>query len=352
MCNTLNKICTGENKCREHAWLEGGKRTREALKYHRKLCGALVDGIRLQKHWDEGGVGMMAQGFEVHQLGRMVQKQPGLYTVGTSGKQEFWHSTGIRIPNDEEDDHEYRKGMVARDDVNGSDLGPNMVQQARREEIAYYNKMGVYRTVPLEECYTATGESPVGVRWIDHTEGDRLKPNYRPRLVGQDFNDGKHEELFAATPLLESLRLVLSHAVTGDEPRELLIAHVSRAYTYADCTAEMYVKLCEEDIEDESDRGKCRKLVKAMYGTRPAALSWQTDYTNRLTAAGFIVGLPYPCVFHYAVRKLLVFVHGDDFVAAGPPRKSAGLERTSRASTKSRASQLVKARDARTRDAY
>ena len=97
------------------------------------------------------------------------------------------------------------------------------------------------------------------------------------------------------------------------------MADVSTAYMYADCTIEMYAKLCEEDIEDASGIGTCGELVKAMYGTRPAALSWQNDYIAKLMAAGFTEGSSSPCVFHSMLRKLWVFVHGDDFVTAGPP---------------------------------
>ena len=35
-------------------------------------------------------------------------------------------------------------------------------------------------------------------------------PNYIPRLVGCEFAREKHDDLFAATPLLESLRAILA----------------------------------------------------------------------------------------------------------------------------------------------
>ena len=88
----------------------------------------------------------------------------------------------------------------------------------------------------------------------------------------------------------------------------------------ADCEVDMFVKLCEEDIEDESDRGRCGKLVKAMHGTHPAAQAWQREYTRRLTDAGLTVGDSSPCIFHHRGRDVCVFVHGDDFVASGAPQ--------------------------------
>ena len=41
-------------------------------------------------------------------------------------------------------------------------------------------------------------------------KGDDDSPNYRSRMVGKEFNNGEFEGLFAATPRLEALMLILS----------------------------------------------------------------------------------------------------------------------------------------------
>ena len=46
-------------------------------------------------------------------------------------------------------------------------------------------------------------------------KGDEENPIYRSRFVGKEFNDRELEGLFAATPPLEALRLLLSWAATG-----------------------------------------------------------------------------------------------------------------------------------------
>ena len=51
-------------------------------------------------------------------------------------------------------------------------------------------------------------------RWIDINKGDVDNPNYRSRLVGKEFNQDKQAGLFAATPPLEALKLLVSHAAT------------------------------------------------------------------------------------------------------------------------------------------
>lgn len=89
----------------------------------------------------------------------------------------------------------------------------------------------------------------MSVRCIDHNKGDKGRLIYRSRLVGQDYGDGKCEEMLAATLPLEALRMVVPSSVTGSEPGELSIADVSRAYMYARCDTPMHVKLCAEDTE-------------------------------------------------------------------------------------------------------
>ena len=70
--------------------------------------------------------------------------------------------------------------------------------------------------------------------WIDTNKADESSPEYRSRLVGRDFNTGKDDSLYASTPPLESLRLVLSWAATvgfenGKHENNVMINDVRRA---------------------------------------------------------------------------------------------------------------------------
>ena len=117
-------------------------------------------------------------------------------------------------------------------------------------------------------------------RWIDHNKGDDLHEKYRSRLVAQQFNSGPMEDnIFAATPPLEALRMVISNATTGKRGKVIMIADVSRAYMYARIPEDeyCYVNLCHEDKTDDSDEYMCGRLKGAMYGTRKASQYWQTE---------------------------------------------------------------------------
>ena len=84
-----------------------------------------------------------------------------------------------------------------------------MVKAARLEELGELAKHHVYDKVPVAECRIRTGQPPVGTRWVDVKKGDDDNPDYRSRLVAQELNAHKKEDLFAATPPLEAKKLLL-----------------------------------------------------------------------------------------------------------------------------------------------
>ena len=58
------------------------------------------------------------------------------------------------------------------------------------------------------------GKGPLGTRWVDINKGDEDRPEYRSRLVAKELKTDKREDLFAATPPLEALKLLISMAMT------------------------------------------------------------------------------------------------------------------------------------------
>ena len=50
----------------------------------------------------------------------------------------------------------------------------------------------------------------ITTKWLDVNKGYEKKPNYCARLVGREVAYEKRDDLYAATPPLESLRALLS----------------------------------------------------------------------------------------------------------------------------------------------
>eukprot|EP00973_Karenia_brevis_P042033 5819364-Karenia_brevis.AAC.1 len=81
----------------------------------------------------------------------------------------------------------------------------------------FFKRMGVHDIVD-QSHQLKTGGKIIDVRWIDVHKGDSARPEIRSRLVGCEFNQGKDDSLYAATPPLEALRSILSWAAIHENP--------------------------------------------------------------------------------------------------------------------------------------
>ena len=206
------------------------------------------------------------------------------------------------------------------DEVSGKALEASKVQAARAEEIDYAQRYQVWTVVDTDECYKATGKPPISTRWIDVDKGDINRPNYRSRLVVQEVRSSEIEAIFAATPPLESIRMLLSLQRSGNERdhkgrrKKVMFLDVRRAHWTAKIFRLVYVQLPDEAGVGP---GKCGRLNKAMYGCRDAAACWELEITDCFTTAGFCPGIGSPVLFCNQTRDLQVTLHGDDITTLG-----------------------------------
>ena len=54
-----------------------------------------------------------------------------------------------------------RRATVYRDDLTGQPLDADLVQQARKKELEYFNGKGVWQKCARAECLAATGKQPI-----------------------------------------------------------------------------------------------------------------------------------------------------------------------------------------------
>ena len=171
--------------------------------------------------------------------------------------------------------------LAAWDDVSMSKLEPEKVIATRKLEIEYANKMKVWKKIPRRMA-KERGWRIIKSRWLDINKGDDANPKYRRRFVGKEFNDKAVDGLFAATPPLETLRLLMSWAAScGVAPlggtarikeKCILIADVSRAFFEAPARRDVCVELPEEAMErGETTQEVVGKLLASLYGTTDAS---------------------------------------------------------------------------------
>ena len=116
---------------------------------------------------------------------------------------------------------------------------PVEVFAARKKELKYLSDRRVYCCYPTSKAMEISGKRPLRLKWIDVNKGDGLSRNIRSRLVCTEVRPKGVEAIFAATPPLESLRMLLTllsreDPSTSKDPLCLSLADVSRAHFYAD----------------------------------------------------------------------------------------------------------------------
>ena len=151
----------------------------------------------------------------------------------------------------------------AEDDVHGGRLDPVLVKRARDLEMQIVKGRQIYEYAEIQECLRRTGAPLVGVRWVDTNKGDHKHLNYRSRLVAMEFRRKQVATIFAATPPLEAVRLLLA-ILTSRQPRRLdkgekaykiALFDVSRAHCYAEAVRERCISSCHQRIPKRSSQG-------------------------------------------------------------------------------------------------
>jgi len=279
----LSKKCQGGHV---HTHLMGGNRASQAARYPQGLCEAICRGLVRELRWKEEG----------------VQKLMSLSAKTVIDKRE---------------DHEEETGG-AWDDVSGVELDMKKVMEARKVEIGYVHVKKVWTKIPRRVA-VANGWKIIKTRWIDINKGDSKNPNYRSRFVGKEFNNGAEDNLFAATPPLEALRLLVSELATEHEDEKendnvMMVNDVARAFFEAWTERDICIELPDEDRE-EGEGDMVGKLQKSLYGTRDAAANFQKQVTKVMRKLGFKAGKFNPCTFMHKDRKIKTIVHGDDFIS-------------------------------------
>ncbi len=220
-------------------------------------------------------------------------------------------------PPEEDPFSQLYDGLEFIDDISGAPLVKELAIEARKLEIDYFKSMGVYAKIARQPWMRV-----ISTKWIDQNKGDSGSPNYRARLVGREIKRDQRLDLFAATPPLESLKLILSkcasnqHYAAESDRFVIMYNDVKRAYFHAPAKRPVYIKIPDEDFEP-GDEDRVGVLNLSLYGTRDAAKNWAAKYTEVLRNIGFQVGLASPCNFYHEGKDISVTVHGDDFTSTG-----------------------------------
>ena len=228
------------------------------------------------------------------------------------------------VDSEQEADQEKGGYMVNSLEVNDEwewgevrEMDPEELSKAREEELTYFDKIAMYEEAPIDECWRETGAPPVGTKWVDVVKNTDGCEFVRSRLVAKDFRrkgDGR-EDLFAATPPLDTIKALLSLA--HRDGLKVLVLDVKKAHLNGVVQPEDGRRYVEAP-EERRKPGVCWRLRRWLYGMRPAARAWEDDYAEKLATEGMVRGKAAPTCFWGKDLQTRALVHGDDFVVAGP----------------------------------
>ena len=158
--------------------------------------------------------------------------------------------------------------------MSGDVLSPELVAEAPRWEASYLKNMKVYDIMSRAEFKRQGRGKLIKGRWLDVNKGDSTKPDIRSRYVGKEFATGVDAPLYAGTPPLEALNMLVGHASSHKgEELHIMLSDVKRAYFHAAAQRELYVEIPREYPEWTPDA--IGRLNLAMHDTRDAAKLWQ-----------------------------------------------------------------------------
>ena len=118
----------------------------------------------------------------------------------------------------------------------------------------------------------------------------------RARWVAKEYKTHARPELFASTPPLKALKVVLSEIATGGRGGKVVaLVDVRRAYIIRSITKKrVFVELPPED-DQAGDERMCGLLEYSLYGTRDAAQNWEDEHASTLGDLKLTRGIECPC---------------------------------------------------------
>ena len=160
-------------------------------------------------------------------------------------------------------------------------------------KVEYIRRHKMYTSVPREVCPRETEKAPIKTVWAEADMGQRGKPNVRAREVAKECKTHARPELYASTPPLEALKVVLATGKRGG--KVVVLVDVLRAYFYAPARRRVFVELPPEDYQ-AGDEHMCELLQYSLYGTRDAAQNWEEELASTLSDLKLTGGSAWSCV--------------------------------------------------------
>ena len=166
------------------------------------------------------------------------------------------------------------------DENTWEELDPERVAEGQRAELVRFKKMGVYDYETRAVAMNDELGKFVKVKWV--RTNNAMDPEVRCRLVAQELGYGQRmDELFAGTPSLMAVKLILHYEAKGRAEQGIMVLDVKCAFLYGQIRRRVYIELLQQDSRS-AHKSVVVVLRKAMFGTRDAPQIWQEEVGNAM----------------------------------------------------------------------
>ena len=116
----------------------------------------------------------------------------------------------------------------------------------------------------------------ITARWIDTSNGDEHKFDYRAGFAGRAIETNPPPNLFIVAPPPGSFRMIFSICASNQSGRSfcrVFSSGVKRVYFFAKGKRFSFIEIFAEDIE-AGDEHRVGRFNLCLYGIRDAAMNW------------------------------------------------------------------------------
>ena len=195
-----------------------------------------------------------------------------------------------------------------------SEFPPEAERRGMMKEMDSMRNFEVYDEVKVDDCTQEQIDGALDCRWVKVWKSeDELRCRVVVRGCFQNVEKSEEDNLFASTPSLVTMRLLLCMALARNWG--ITMGDVSTAFLHALMNEEVFVWPPKEFYPE----GNCLwRLKKAMYGLRQAPKLWQEHFAEVMTTKlGFRRCKSDPNLYCHESGRLYVLAYVDDLLVVG-----------------------------------
>ena len=195
-----------------------------------------------------------------------------------------------------------------------SEFPPEAERRGMMKEMDSMRNFEVYDEVKVDDCTQEKVDGALDCRWVKVWKSeDELRCRVVVRGCFQNVEKSEEDNLFASTPSLVTMRLLLCMALARNWG--ITMGDVSTAFLHALMNEEVFVWPPKQFYPE----GNCLwRLKKAMYGLRQAPKLWQEHFAEVMTTKlGFRRCKSDPNLYCHESGRLYVPAYVDDLLVVG-----------------------------------